>query len=81
MPYPAPFLKPAFRGSMSRADAPQSGSLLDERLGLIWLKFRLAFIAEQFVPVAEIFVAGQNDAAVLIAFRHQPEEKFGLLAV
>ncbi|MPM73286.1 hypothetical protein SDC9_120263 [bioreactor metagenome] len=37
-------------------------------------------VAEQLAPVAEVFVAGQDDASVLVAFGHQPEEKLGLLA-
>jgi len=38
-------------------------------------------VAEKLTPVAKVFVAGQDDASVLVAFGHQPEEKLGLLAV
>ena len=38
-------------------------------------------IAEKLAPVAEVLVAGQDDAAMLVAFGDQSEEKFGLLAV
>lgn len=38
-------------------------------------------IAEQLASVAEILIAGQNDTAMLIALRNQPEEQFGLLPV
>ena len=38
-------------------------------------------IAEKLAPVAEVLVAGQDDAAMLVAFGDKAEEKFGLLAV
>lgn len=38
-------------------------------------------VAEQFPPIAEILVAGQNDTAVLIPFRDQTEQQLSLLAV
>ena len=38
-------------------------------------------VAEQFPPIAEILVAGQDDTAVLIPFRDQTEQQLSLLAV
>lgn len=38
-------------------------------------------VAEQFPPITEILVAGQDDTAVLIPFRDQAEQQLSLLAV
>ena len=38
-------------------------------------------VAEQFPPIAEILVAGQDDTAVLIPFRYQTEQQLSFLAV
>lgn len=38
-------------------------------------------VTEQFPPRTEIFIAGQDDAAMLIPFRDQTEQQFRLLVV